>query len=231
MLTHSNGLDLGGEVPRPLSRLTDFEEMLVARIHPLIQVFTLFPSGQTAYVGHVVNFRQHSIRWVQNLPLHPDDIPIILVRRKTREAAGTRARRSPFAARKEVLRDAVLWLLADHPQWQPGVHGDTQLCEENLQEYEDGGGQVDVTCQEVDNVDALDISRDLFAHWVDNASFKYASAMRACLSPSDSATGCDCWDLLRKQLVQMTGAERHRAAETIPVDLVSAFLADHGNQT
>ena len=26
----------------------------------------------------------------------------------------------------------------------------------------------------------------------------------------------------------MTGAERHRAAETIPIDLVSAFLADHG---
>ena len=69
-------------MPSPLAKLTDFEEMLVSRIHPLIQVFTLFPSGQIAYVGHIVNFRQRSIHWVQNLPLHPNDIPIILVRRK-----------------------------------------------------------------------------------------------------------------------------------------------------
>ena len=130
VLSPANGLGLGSGMPAPLAKLTDFEEMLVSRIHPLIQVFTLFPSGQIAYVGHIVNFRQRSIHWVQNLPLHPNDIPIILVRRKTREAAGVRRRRSPFAARKEALRDALHWLLAHHPQWQPGVHGDARLCEE-----------------------------------------------------------------------------------------------------
>ena len=34
--------------------------------------------------------------------------------------------------------------------------------------------------------------------------------------------------MLRKQLVRMTGTERYRAAETIPIDLLAAFLADHG---
>ena len=37
-------------MPLPLARLNDFEDMLVSRIHPPIQVFTLFPIGQLAYV-------------------------------------------------------------------------------------------------------------------------------------------------------------------------------------
>eukprot|EP00969_Alexandrium_andersonii_P280391 12396075-Alexandrium_andersonii.AAC.1 len=87
-------MDLGGRVPDALKRLTDFEEMLVARVHPLVQVYTLHPSGQTAYVGHIVNYRQRVVEWVRQLPVSPGDAPIILVRRKTREAVGAEARRT-----------------------------------------------------------------------------------------------------------------------------------------
>ena len=51
VLTAANHMDLGEPAPPALGALTDFEEMLVSRAHPLLQVFTLFPSGEIAYVG------------------------------------------------------------------------------------------------------------------------------------------------------------------------------------
>ena len=133
----------GRPVPPELAALTDFEEMLVSRIHPLLQVFTLFPSGQLAYVGHIVNLRQHSVEWIQDLPLRPEDVPIVLVRRRTREAKGVQKRRTPFAARKAVLRRALEWLLQNHPQWQSDVHGGARLVESHLDQYpEDGAVEI-----------------------------------------------------------------------------------------
>ena len=38
--------------------LTDSEEMVLALVHPLVQVYTIPRTGQLAYVGHVCNFRQ-----------------------------------------------------------------------------------------------------------------------------------------------------------------------------
>ena len=38
--------------------LTDSEEMVLALVHPLVQVYTVPTTGQLAYVGHICNFRQ-----------------------------------------------------------------------------------------------------------------------------------------------------------------------------
>ena len=105
------------------ARLLDFEEMLVSRAHPIVQVYTLFPSGRLGYVGHIANLRQNSLHWVKEPPLPPSEAPIILVRRKTREAAGLRKRRAPFAARAWTLREPVGWLVAHNPDFHPESHG------------------------------------------------------------------------------------------------------------
>jgi hypothetical protein len=228
VLTAANNMDLGGPVPAELAVLTDFEEMLVSRIHPLVQVFTLFPSGQMAYVGHIVNYRQRSVKWITDLPLRPADVPIVLVRRKTRETAKRQRARVPFAARKEVLRNALVWLLANHPQWQPGVHGNTQLKEEHLQEYSDDGVVLNIPAHEIDGPSEIDVPRELFANWVVNPSYKFASALRRILEASEETSGNNLWDLCRQKIAEASGVQRYRAAETLPSMVVTALLADHG---
>ena len=46
-----------GEFVPALAALTDHEEMALALVHPLVQVYTLPRTGQLAYVGHICNFR------------------------------------------------------------------------------------------------------------------------------------------------------------------------------
>ncbi len=41
-----------------VAALSDSEEMVLALVHPLCQVYTIPRTGQLAYVGHVCNFRQ-----------------------------------------------------------------------------------------------------------------------------------------------------------------------------
>ncbi len=49
-----NGLDLGETYPE-IGALTDVEAMLLARVHPIVQVYTQHRTGQTIYAGHVAN--------------------------------------------------------------------------------------------------------------------------------------------------------------------------------
>ena len=58
---------LGDTFPA-LDALTDVEAMLVARVHPLVQVFTLYPSGQLGYVGHIVNLEQKAVEFLEAAP-------------------------------------------------------------------------------------------------------------------------------------------------------------------
>ena len=45
------------QIAPPLAALTDFEEMVLALVYPLVQVYTIPTTGELAYVGHVCNFR------------------------------------------------------------------------------------------------------------------------------------------------------------------------------
>ena len=227
ILTARNNMDLGGPVPPALAALTDFEEMLVSRVHPLVQVFTLFPSGQLGYVGHIVNYRQDSVEWVQALPLTPADVPVVLVKRQTRESKSVQRKRAPFSARKSVLRDATSWLLENHPQWQAHVHGGAHLSEENLAHYRDDDEPIDLPTHEVSMPDIVDVGRELFAAWVMNPSFKFAGVTRNFLDGLGELNGNSLWDAFRQQLAEATGAGRWRAAQTIPSGMLAAWLADN----
>ena len=64
----------------PVAALTDHEEMVLALVHPLVQVFSIPRTGQLAYVGHICNFRQKVSQFLSRLPTMPDEMPFVQVR-------------------------------------------------------------------------------------------------------------------------------------------------------
>ena len=63
-----------------VAALTDHEEMVLALVHPLVQVYTIPRTGQLAYVGHICNFRQKVAKFLSSLPVMPADMPVVQVR-------------------------------------------------------------------------------------------------------------------------------------------------------
>ena len=66
-------------VPKELYELTQIEEMLIARVFPVISVYTK-PGWQRAYKGHCINFPQNIQHLADRLPRYPKHLPIIIVR-------------------------------------------------------------------------------------------------------------------------------------------------------
>ena len=82
-LTVENDMYLGPSFPE-LDCLTDVERMLAAIVHHIAPVYSA-RSGQTAYVGHVVNLIKNLGKWHDNLPPRPRGLPILPISRPTRE--------------------------------------------------------------------------------------------------------------------------------------------------
>jgi hypothetical protein len=59
------------------------------------------------YRGHVANFEQKSLEWFDNLPPAPKDLPLLLVRRVTREPTLKRMKRPPFMVHRGRLTAAL----------------------------------------------------------------------------------------------------------------------------
>jgi hypothetical protein len=75
-----NNMDPGPQ-PEELANLTQVEEMLIARVSPILQV-THATGGQYKYKGHTISFPQN-IEHVSNILPHTiDNLPIIIVRRR-----------------------------------------------------------------------------------------------------------------------------------------------------
>ena len=73
------GLSIDAFAPA-VAALTDHEEMVLALVHPLVQVYTIPRTGQLAYVGHICNFRQKVSEFLSRLPTSPDEMPFVQVR-------------------------------------------------------------------------------------------------------------------------------------------------------
>ena len=56
-------------MPVELENLTQIEEMLIARVFPVMSVYTK-PGGQRAYRGHCINFPQEVQQLFYTLPRH-----------------------------------------------------------------------------------------------------------------------------------------------------------------
>lgn len=72
-----NNMDPGPQ-PHKLANLTQVEEILIARVSPILQV-THAIGGQYRYKGHTISFPQN-IERISNILPHPiKDLPIIIV--------------------------------------------------------------------------------------------------------------------------------------------------------
>lgn len=98
------GLPLHQLAP-PLAALTDFEEMVLALVHPLVQVYTIPTTGELAYVGHVCNFRQKVSKFLSSIPVQKDGFPGMVVV-KPRQVHGQGSKRMPFPVNVLRLRAA-----------------------------------------------------------------------------------------------------------------------------
>ena len=82
------------EFATAVAALSDSEEMVLALVHPLVQVYTIPKTGQLAYVGHVCNFRQKVSAFLSSLPTLPSDMPFVMVR--PRVFKNQRSPKAPF---------------------------------------------------------------------------------------------------------------------------------------
>lgn len=73
--------DLPLEFRRIIDELTPIEELLIARCNPFLTVWLGKGGGQYKYRGNVINFFQNSVPLATHLPLLPEDVSILLVRK------------------------------------------------------------------------------------------------------------------------------------------------------
>ena len=71
-----------GEVPDELRDLTEVEEMLIARVFPVMSVYRL-RGGQHGYRGNVINFPQDVQEFASRLPRDPSLLDVLVIRRQS----------------------------------------------------------------------------------------------------------------------------------------------------
>ena len=99
-----------------VAALTDHEEMVLALVHPLVQVYTIPRTGQLAYVGHICNFHQKVSQFLSRLPTMPDEMPFVQVRpRRYKNHVPPKAL---FKVDVQKLRLAFAWLKIHSPYYQ-----------------------------------------------------------------------------------------------------------------
>lgn len=111
LFSGENGMDLG-EIPGELRGLSMIEEILIARVHPVVSVFRI--RGQhRAYSGHVMNFAQHVENFATRLPHDPCNInSVIIINRDTPNGL------IEFRVRSSRVRDALIWLKANNQYYR-----------------------------------------------------------------------------------------------------------------
>ena len=72
------------KVPNELQCLTQIEEMLIARVLPIMRVYVK-PGGQRGYSGHCINLPQYVSEIADLLPRCPKQLPLIVVTMKGKE--------------------------------------------------------------------------------------------------------------------------------------------------
>jgi hypothetical protein len=127
--SHANCLDPGG-MPAGLPELTQIEEMLIARVHPSVEVRKV-RGAQFRYTGHVVNFMRDVARVYDNLPLLPRDLDVTVLRPSNADSDGRMRRqfRRDFRVRIGHIRPWLLYLKEHHPGYR-----DIQIDEEAFQQ-------------------------------------------------------------------------------------------------
>ena len=101
-----------GIVPPQLQGLTQIEEMLIARVCPIMSVYRKH-GGQRGYRGHVLNLPQDIQSFLNSLPSRASDLPVLVLRRH-----GVENTHRDFIVRQHRVLQAVLWLTTNNPYFK-----------------------------------------------------------------------------------------------------------------
>ena len=121
------------DVPSCLRNLTDMEEMMLARVMPLMQV--RYTKGhQLSYKEHIVNLPQDISPIATKLPRLPEKCDVIIIRRERTDMSN----HIDFFVRREKVRDALQWKIAHDPDY-----ADLEVDEDVLSQLPERGSVVD----------------------------------------------------------------------------------------
>ena len=84
-----------------LSILTQVDEMIIARVNPILQV-THAHGGQYKYSGHTISFPQDIVSIAKTLPYRIEDLDILIVRRE-----GPPSKHYDFIVSMSLVMDAL----------------------------------------------------------------------------------------------------------------------------
>lgn len=96
-------------IPPCLEGLSQLEEMLIARVCPIMCVYRL-KGGQRGYNGHVLNLPQDLQGFLTKLPCYVTDLPVLVVRRHGADNTHRDCR-----VRRDHVLNALLWLKQNNP--------------------------------------------------------------------------------------------------------------------
>ena len=210
-----------------VAALTDYEEMVLALVHPLVQVYSIPRTGQLAYVGHICNFRQKVMKFLSSLPVMPRDMPFVQVR--PRKFKGHPGGKSLFKVDVRKLRAAFVWLRQHNP-----YYFNVDWREDAAAAWESDDVVIGVTREiEHDPGQAPPISGDCLRRWLDHAKREatagdagYAIGRRLLetLVGEAGEEDADFWNLARRMVADVFGHSAYRIATSFPQDVFVVAL-------
>lgn len=117
-----------GPVPEIFAELSPVEEMLIARVHPVICVFRR-KGGQYFYKNHVINFRQNVTEFASKLPHTLSSLSKVFIVRRT---SSTTEYQRDFVVSKSRVYRCLAWLKQNNK-----FYSDIQIDETRLAELPD----------------------------------------------------------------------------------------------
>ena len=141
-----------------MAALSDFEEMVLSLIHPLVQVYTIPTTGELAYVGHVCNFRQKVSKFLSSIPVQKAKFPGMVVVRP-RQLHGQGAKRMPYPVNVQKLRRAFEWLKV-HNAYYKNVDWDDAAADSWDNE------DAELPTQQYDETSTVALTRSEFEEWM-----------------------------------------------------------------
>ena len=220
--------------------LTDHEEMVIALVHPLVQVYTIPRTGQLAYVGHICNFRQKVAKFLKSLPIPNNYFPFVMVR--PRSLRNRPSGKAPFKVDVHKLRHAFYWLKQNNPYYDNVEWNEVQEAE-----WKDNEISVGTTREEdVSEGLGLQVTGDICRLWLRESAINHAAgeagfpmgnrllalldedlqpgSASVCEGDEENVDSVDPWNLLRTKIATTMKSNLLRAATALPDLTIAVFM-------
>lgn len=116
--------------------------MLIARVFPVMHVYTKPRGGQRAYKGHVLTLPRDVQRLADVLPRCPKDLPVIIFTVKGKDNCS-----KDFIVRRKKVSDAHMWLTGVNETGEPNnfLYKDVKISHQNIADLPENGVLIGVT--------------------------------------------------------------------------------------